>query len=323
MDSIAPGATLKRCWVGQFLPEQNVERMLTVFLRAAWKPLFLLVAISSNSLVQATVVRFDTSLGVINARLYDSATPISVANFANYVSSGRWDGTIIHRSVPGFVIQGGGFRLTPDVFNPTQVTKFPAIQNEFGISNLRGTIAYAKVGGNPNSATSEWFFNLANNSANLDHQNGGFTVFGRVLGNGMNVVDAIASLPRINAGGAFTEVPVTDFDRVMEQQNIFNSEAVVVSSVTILDLPDGDYNFDGTVNELDLQVWRADYGSTLKAEADGNGDGIVDGRDFLLWQRNYGQTSGTLGNLTSVPEPGGFALITLALLGSALRRVRR
>lgn len=323
MDIIATRATHKRCWVGHFSPEQNVEPMLTEFFHAAWKPLFLLFAISSNSIAHATVVRFDTTLGVINVRLYDTATPISVANFANYVSSGRWDGTIIHRSVPGFVIQGGGFSLTPDVFNATQVTKFPAIQNEFGISNLRGTIAYAKVGGNPHSATSEWFFNLADNSANLDNQNGGFTVFGRVLGNGMNIVDAIASLPRINAGGAFTDVPVTDSEQVIEQQNIFNSEAVVISSVSILDIPAGDYNFDGTVDGLDLQVLRADYGSTLKAEADGNGDGIVDGRDFLLWQRNYGQTSGTLGNFTSIPEPGGFVLITLALLGSALRRVRR
>ena len=83
-----------------------------------------------------------------------------------------------------------------------------AVTNEFHLSNVRGTVAMAKLDGNPNSATSDWFVNLANNSANLDHANGGFTVFGSVI-RGMAVVDAIAALPRIRTTGE--GIPVRNF----------------------------------------------------------------------------------------------------------------
>ena len=85
------------------------------------------------------------------------------------------------------------------------------MQNEPFISNIRGTIAMAKLGGDPNSATSQWFINLADNSANLDTQNGGFTVFGHVTGNGMSVADAIAMLNRVNVGSPFDALPVRDY----------------------------------------------------------------------------------------------------------------
>lgn len=156
------------------------------------------------------VVRMETNLGNLDIELYDEAAPITVENFLNYVNSGRYNGTFIHRSVPGFIIQGGGYFPTSTAIEA--VTADPAIANEFDASrsNIRGTIAMAKLPGNPNSATSEWFFNLADNSANLDAQNGGFTVFGQVLDDGMDVVDAIAALTIVNCGGNFTTLPLID-----------------------------------------------------------------------------------------------------------------
>lgn len=159
---------------------------------------------------QATTVRLETPLGAIDVALYDSAAPQTVANFLAYVNSGAYRNSFVHRSVPGFVIQGGGFVWEDATGSVLTVTARPAVVNEFSASrsNRRGTVAMAKLGGNPNSATSQWFFNLADNSANLDNQNGGFTVFGEVSAGSMAVVDAIAALPRTNAGAPFDALPV-------------------------------------------------------------------------------------------------------------------
>ena len=181
-------------------------RMLFMFFRAFLASVLLLFSCSIQALV---VVRMETVLGEIDLELYDEVAPKTVENFLEYVDRQAYDGTFIHRSVPGFIIQGGGFFLNDGVGEHIPVD--PPVVNEFNISNTRGTIAMAKLGGDPNSATSEWFFNLADNSANLDGQNGGFAVFGRVLGDGMEVVDAIAALPTVNAGGPFGDLPVRDY----------------------------------------------------------------------------------------------------------------
>ena len=163
--------------------------------------------------VTGSAVRMSVRLAAVtktfDIALYDQAKPISSANFLSYVNGGRYANNFIHRSIPGFVIQGGGFAWTTR--GVIEVPTSPTIQNEPGISNLRGTVAMAKLGGDPNSATSQWFVNLADNSANLDGQNGGFTVFGRVVGNGMTVVDEIAALPTYNAGSPFDNLPLKDY----------------------------------------------------------------------------------------------------------------
>lgn len=187
----------------------------------------------------ATIVQFQTVMGNFEVNLYDNATPETVTNFLNYVSNAHYTRSIFHRSVPGFVIQGGGF--TFDLALPlNEVPTFAPVVNEPEFANVRGTIAMAKLGGDPNSATSQWFFNLADNTANLDAQNGGFTVFGEVVGSGMDVVDAIAALPRFNFGGAANEIPLrnytqADFDNdvPVDDNHLVIISAVIVSDSTV------------------------------------------------------------------------------------------
>jgi cyclophilin family peptidyl-prolyl cis-trans isomerase len=190
------------------------------------------IAIIAALPAHATTVRLQTTLGNIDIELYDTATPRTVANFLAYLNSGAYNNSFFHRSVPGFIIQGGGYTWDNSPPNVNPINKNPPVVNEFSTarSNLRGTIAMAKVGGDPNSATSEWFINLANNSANLDTQNGGFTVFGKVTDASMTVVDAIAALRLVNAGGAFAELPTINYT----SGNITRANLAMVDRVTII-----------------------------------------------------------------------------------------
>ncbi|MGP1609439.1 MAG: peptidylprolyl isomerase [Burkholderiales bacterium] len=166
------------------------------------------------------MVCFDTNLGEFCVRLFPEDAPQTVANFLKYVNDGDYNNTIFHRSVSNFVLQGGGFSFNQN-FGAVEVPKDPPVVNEFNRSNTRGTLAMAKADGNPNSATSEWFINLADNGPaglnlpGLDSQNGGFTVFAEVI-TGMNVVDNIARQPTFNLinvlGGAFEDTPLLNFD---------------------------------------------------------------------------------------------------------------
>jgi peptidyl-prolyl cis-trans isomerase A (cyclophilin A) len=173
-----------------------------------------------DTAVSGTLVRFQTDLGNYVLHLYDTATPITVANFLNYVEDGDYIDSFFHRtatigSTEIAIVQGGGFTI--DNFTLDVVPTDPPIVNEFSASrpNVRGTIAMAKTA-NPDSATSQFFFNTINNPA-LDNpaNSGGFTVFGEVYG-GMAVIDAIADLPRFNinaifglsASGPLGEVPL-------------------------------------------------------------------------------------------------------------------
>ena len=156
-------------------------------------------------------VRIGAMTKTIDLALLVDSAPLTTANFLAYVDAGRYSANFFHRSVPGFIIQNGGFHFVNDNTSD-YVPAFAPVVNEFGVSNTRGTVAMAKLGGDPDSATSQWFINLADNSANLDAQNGGFTVFARVLGDGMVVADEIAAVPRYNAStvaSAWTDLPLT------------------------------------------------------------------------------------------------------------------
>lgn len=152
-----------------------------------------------------TNVRITTALGIIDIELYDSLRPVSVNNFLNYVNDGDYDGSFIHRSIPGFVIQGGGFRFVNNVFGavPTDA----GFADVAGPSNLRGTIAMAEA---LDLATSQWFINLVDNPG-LDAD---FTVFGEVTA-GLDVVDQLALIPVYDGSSgihsAFGDLPLMNY----------------------------------------------------------------------------------------------------------------
>ena len=149
------------------------------------------------------MIRFETTLGDFTIELYEKDAPLSVANFLRYVDDGFFDGTIFHRIVPGFVIQGGGF--TEDM---TQKRTQPPVKNEAdnGLKNERGTLSMARTN-DINSATSQFFVNLKDNEF-LDHSrsNFGYAVFARVT-DGMDVIDKIAAVETGRRRG-FDDVPV-------------------------------------------------------------------------------------------------------------------
>jgi cyclophilin family peptidyl-prolyl cis-trans isomerase len=185
------------------------------------------------------IARFVTTSGTIDVELFQEDAPITVENFLAYANLGIWDGTFFHRSAESggvpFIIQGGGFSST----TLDALENFGGTQNEFGVSNTRGTIAMAKLGGDPDSASNQWFFNNGDNSANLDNQNGGFTVFGSIVGSsGLDVMDLIATFATVNAtaqGSAFNEVPVNDEQTVIDNGGtVVTSDLVVVSRLSIL-----------------------------------------------------------------------------------------
>ncbi len=195
-----------------------------------------------------TVVRMATTQGTIDLELFDTATPKSVANFLNYVTSTRYNQSIFHRSVKDFVIQGGGFRFNPNVTAGTDkiqsIVTDPNVPNEFSStrSNLYGTLAMAKQGGDPNSASSQWFVNLNNNSGNLDNQNGGFTVFGKVAnGEGLQTFNKFAHFDITNhstgpgANGALNELPLKDFGTTkVFQTDLTKDNLALVEAASVL-----------------------------------------------------------------------------------------
>jgi peptidyl-prolyl cis-trans isomerase A (cyclophilin A) len=154
----------------------------------------------------AQKVRLATSAGDITIELEAEKAPKSVANFVQYVKSGFYDGTVFHRVIDGFMIQGGGF--TEDLSRKPTLAPIP-LESRNGLSNRRGTVAMARTS-DPNSATAQFFINVADNSR-LDAANSpdgnGYAVFGRVVA-GMDVVDRIRTTPTTTRAG-MGDVPVT------------------------------------------------------------------------------------------------------------------
>ena len=153
----------------------------------------------------ATQVRFQTTLGNFVVELYPAKAPKTVQNFVQYVQDKHFDGTIFHRVIDGFMVQGGGF--TADMAQ--KPTRAPiALEIDRSLKNERGTIAMARTG-NPNSATAQFFINLVDNAnLNAPQPDGyGYAVFGKVV-SGMETIDAIRAVATRNQGG-YQNVPAT------------------------------------------------------------------------------------------------------------------
>jgi len=194
------------------------------------------------------VARFQSVLGDFDVLLDLQSAPISVTNFASYANRGAYDSTIIHRSTtydPAQIqiVQGGGFELVGNSIEP--VVADPPIPLEGGAANARGTLAMARAS-DPNSATSQWFFNLTNNTG-LDFN---YAVFGRVLGPGLSVVDAIGKLTVYDAseslGPVFTELPL--FADALQAQNL-----VLINSVRVEPFAITNFTRSGNTAELRWQ----------------------------------------------------------------------
>jgi peptidyl-prolyl cis-trans isomerase A (cyclophilin A) len=184
-------------------PRFAVSRTITGFLAAG-----LLALGSTHALAQGTgdeelpVVRMETSKGVMELRLRPDVAPKTVQNFLDYVRQGFYDGTVFHRVIPGFMVQGGGFSQDLE----RKKTGAP-VENEASetLKNLRGTIAMARTP-DPDSATAQFFINLVDNDfLNKGVRGPGYTVFGKVT-EGIGVADAIAAVPTGRRGG-MADVP--------------------------------------------------------------------------------------------------------------------
>jgi peptidyl-prolyl cis-trans isomerase A (cyclophilin A) len=202
-------------------------------------------AVRADTIVQFNVANVQANgvFGPINnyqVQLYNNQTPITVNNFLQYVNNHSYDNSMIHRNgktqsgLP-FVVQGGGyipaFDGTDTLTGVYSITPYAPIQNESQLSNVRGTIAMARTS-DPNSATSQWFVNATDNLA-LDPSlnNPGYAVFGRVVGEGMKLVDAVTSIQNYNAGGAFTELPLINYNTSLPLKK---SNFVIVTSASVV-----------------------------------------------------------------------------------------
>jgi cyclophilin family peptidyl-prolyl cis-trans isomerase len=176
--------------------------------------------------------QFDTIFGRFNVELRNDIAPRHVANFLAYAQAGSYTNTFFHRAAAldasgsVSIVQGGGYGYKLP-FEITTVTKLAPIALEYNLANARGTLAAARTS-DVNSATSEWYINTRDNSTILGVTNGGgYSVFGRVLGTGMTVVDAIAALPRYNVGSPFTELPL----RNVSGSSANETNLIIVNSV--------------------------------------------------------------------------------------------
>jgi peptidyl-prolyl cis-trans isomerase A (cyclophilin A) len=274
------------------------------------KSLILTACISSSaallSSANATIVSIKTSISdqTIDVNLFDTTTPATVANFLTYVNDGAYTSSIIHRAPADFVVQGGGFTFNGNWPLEALATNATVI-NEPVYSNVAGTIAMAKQGNDENSATNQWFFNLTDNSNNLDRQNGGFTAFGQVI-NGIEVLQQINTAKRCDSpvsGSPFTDIPMLfSAEQSCSDMAVAGIENfIVIEHVTIIDSSEAT---DSNLNPA------------LTKFPDSDGDGVMDVDDAFP-----NDPSRYLAEATEKSSGGSMTwLVLLALPLMAIRR---
>ncbi|MCF6289267.1 MAG: peptidylprolyl isomerase [Proteobacteria bacterium] len=170
--------------------------------------LFILLTIITIS-ASAQIVRMETVMGNIDIELHPDVAPNTVANFLNYVNNGAYDNSFFHRSLRGFVIQGGALAIVDG--SQVLVAANDPVANEYSLPNKRGTIAMTQLSDNLDSAANQWFFNILDNSATLGPPSTNrFTVFGTVV-KGMEVVDSINTLQTWNFGNILSDLPLINY----------------------------------------------------------------------------------------------------------------
>jgi cyclophilin family peptidyl-prolyl cis-trans isomerase len=202
-------------------------------------------SIFTNPDASPSLVQFNTTAGPMDVQLFDSQTPQTVANFLSYVTGGKYTNDVFHRlDTNPPVLQGGGFTFNTTTKNIDTLTPGPDVPNEFSKTNpnVAGTIAMAKQGGNQNSANSQFFFNLGDNSTTLNaSNNGGFTVFGKVAsGADQRVLNTLAAFPVVDetaTNSAFNVFPLKNFTGTFPTDaNLANFAAI--TGITVLQQPD-------------------------------------------------------------------------------------
>ncbi len=274
-----------------------------------------------------TIVEFNTAMGSFEVQLYDSVAVNTVDRFLEYVAANDYDNMFFSRLVPGFILQGGGFNFTetatPGEYAFNFTTNRGTIVNEFNIPNTRGTLAIAKQAGDPDSGSNQFFINLGDNTANLDNQNGGFTVFAHVVGDGMvDVVDVLASQTVWNATlihPSFTDLPLIDYPG---GEPIAREHLEMVNSIRVVFASDiaGDCTGEGQVSLADLTILATNYGMDMGASwkhGDFNLDQKVSLADLTMLASNYG----TAGGGAPTPEPASLCLLAVGSL-ALMRRPR-
>ncbi len=263
------------------------------------------------------VVSLNTNFGPIVVELFEQQTPGTVNNFLKYVNDGDYINSFFHRSANNsdgtdFVIQGGGFKTTSPTFTSTaqfsSVPTDPPIQNEPGISNVRGTVAMAKTS-DPNSATSQFFVNLNNSNTFLDSttNSGGFTVFGHVLD--LHSSDTIAALPTRANPSPYAELPVSTSNQLVVLQSI-------VGRGEISGIRFNDANSNGLRDSGET----ASAGATMFLDTNNNGvldsgerSTLTDASGRYLFQVDPGSYTvrtqlGSASTVTTPAAPGSYAV---------------